>query len=301
MKNWKSVFLGGISGGALLMQQQSEGAVTVYGEATSTGPTINVNVYADIVNDALMSFGVNLSYSPTDLYVLSARKNTNVWYMAASGVQYDYADPDTSVAGQVRILGGRLDGSNPLQGVTGTNVLLGTVSFGRLTHNTPTFSLALAHATDFANFVTTNGNVLDSGSGSATLTAVSPDPNDTKLVGIPDWWQLQYFGSIGTIWWSDDPDGDGFNNLQEYEADTNPTNRASFLGMSGASRSGPNVTVSWHGGVQATQVLQRSFSLGSSTLWVNIFTNLPPTLINASYVDVLGGSQSAYYRVMAHR
>ena len=111
------------------------------------------------------------------------------------------------MAGKVRLLGGKLDGSQPLQGVAGTNVLLGTATFARLPHNTPTFSVGLARATAFASFGSTNSTVLD-GSG-ITFTGVSPDPNDTKLVGIPDAWQSKYFSSVGKIWWSDDPDGDG--------------------------------------------------------------------------------------------
>jgi hypothetical protein len=300
MKIWKCVCAWVLVASALLARPAAA-AVTVYGNATSTGPTIEVDLYANIVNDALLSFGVKLNYSPTDLYVVSASKNTNVWYMAASGIEYNYIDPDASVPGQVVILGGKLDGSHPLAGVAGTNMPLGRVVFGRRSRNSPTFSLAIGRSASFANFVTTNGINLDTLAGGVAFMGVSPDPNDTKLVGIPDSWQLQYFGSIGTIWWSDDSDGDGFNNLQEYEADTNPTNRASFLGMSGASRSGGNVTVSWHGGVQATQVLQRSFSLGSATSWVNIFTNPPPTSVNATYADVIGANQSAYYRITANR
>lgn len=299
MKTWKCVCLGAVGAG-LWLARPAAAAVTVYGEASSTGPTITVNLYANVVNDALLSFGVKLNYSPTDLYVLNASKNTSVWYMSAGGTQYSYVGPDVSVPGQVVILGGKLDGSQPLLGVTGPNVLLGTVTFGRLTHNYPTFSVGLGRPTSFANFVTTNGTTLDSGTGSVAFTGVSPGTNDTKLVGIPDAWQLRYFGSVGTIWWADDPDGDGFNNLEEYQADTNPTNRASFLGMSGASRTGGNVTVNWHGGVLATQVLQRSFSLSPAGVWVDIFTNPPPTSVNANYVDVIGANQSAYYRVTAH-
>src|SRR5665213_1568920 len=39
--------------------------------------------------------------------------------------------------------------------------------------------------------------------------------------GLPDWWQLQYFGHLGVDPYGD-PDGDGWNNLQEYQNGTNP-------------------------------------------------------------------------------
>lgn len=300
MNLWKCVWVWTFAA-SVLLARPAAAAITVSGTASSTGPTIEVDLAATITNTALMSFGVQLNYSPTDLYVLSASQDTNVWFLAANGIQYRYPDPDTSVPGQVVILGGKLDGSNPLQGVAGTKRPLGSVVFGRLSHNLPTFSLALGHASAFANFVTTNGVTLDNLAGGVTFTGVTADPEDTKLVGIPDAWQLQYFGAVGVIWWSDDPDGDGFNNLLEYQADTIPTNSASFLGLSGASRAGANVTISWHGGVQATQVLQRRFSLSPAEDWVNIFTNSPPTSISANYADVLGTNQSAFYRVTAHR
>jgi hypothetical protein len=50
---------------------------------------------------------------------------------------------------------------------------------------------------------------------------------------LPDWWEYQYSGSIATLTGFGDNDGDDFSNYQEYIADTNPTNPASFFEMSG--------------------------------------------------------------------
>jgi hypothetical protein len=44
---------------------------------------------------------------------------------------------------------------------------------------------------------------------------------DARLRGMPDWWQLEHFGVLGTDPYAD-ADGDGWNNLQEYENGTNP-------------------------------------------------------------------------------
>ncbi|HTS18574.1 MAG TPA: LamG-like jellyroll fold domain-containing protein [Verrucomicrobiae bacterium] len=51
----------------------------------------------------------------------------------------------------------------------------------------------------------------------------------TLCDGIPDWWRAQYFGGDGTMTNSQscalcDPDGDGVDNLQEFENGTDPTN-----------------------------------------------------------------------------
>ncbi len=43
--------------------------------------------------------------------------------------------------------------------------------------------------------------------------------------GLPDWWELQYFGNLSQVA-SGDPDGDGVTNLQEYQQGRNPTKSA---------------------------------------------------------------------------
>lgn len=44
---------------------------------------------------------------------------------------------------------------------------------------------------------------------------------DTDGQGLPDWWQLQYFGTLGNDPYAD-PDADGWNNLQEFQNGTAP-------------------------------------------------------------------------------
>jgi len=48
--------------------------------------------------------------------------------------------------------------------------------------------------------------------------------DDRNTNGLPDSWELQYFGSLNAPnnGPNDDPDGDGFTNLQEYRAGMNP-------------------------------------------------------------------------------
>lgn len=47
------------------------------------------------------------------------------------------------------------------------------------------------------------------------------DP-DVDSDGLPDWWEVLYFGSFQAQSGTADPDGDGFTNAQEYAAGTNP-------------------------------------------------------------------------------
>ena len=51
-------------------------------------------------------------------------------------------------------------------------------------------------------------------------------PNDTDADGLPDVWENTYFSSLA-YGPADDPDHDGFTNLQEFQAGTNPNNAAS--------------------------------------------------------------------------
>jgi len=65
-------------------------------------------------------------------------------------------------------------------------------------------------------------------------TAAQPNttnPLDTNGDGLPDVWQIQYFGSISSpnARPDADPDHDGFNNLQEYLAGIDPTYPSSYL------------------------------------------------------------------------
>ncbi len=47
--------------------------------------------------------------------------------------------------------------------------------------------------------------------------------NDSDADGLPDSWESSYFNSLSQGA-TNDPDGDAFNNLQEYQAGSNPTN-----------------------------------------------------------------------------
>jgi uncharacterized protein (TIGR02597 family) len=46
---------------------------------------------------------------------------------------------------------------------------------------------------------------------------------DTDSDGLPDWWEMDVLGSL-TATGSDDPDGDGLTNVQEYEGSSDPQN-----------------------------------------------------------------------------
>jgi Divergent InlB B-repeat domain len=96
-------------------------------------------------------------------------------------------------------------------------------------------SSAIADATSdsllLANVSATNEGsysvVLANSSGSVTSSVVQLYI-DSRGVGMPDSWQLAYFGNL-TQNPLGDYDGDGVSNLQEFLDGTNPTNAASAL------------------------------------------------------------------------
>jgi hypothetical protein len=196
-------------------------SVRVYGQAHSGGPTITVQVFADIAGTPLVSCGVRLLYDPAVLKFSSAVKNEEAWFFADAKGRLAYADPEMLSPGEVLVLGAKLDLQSPLAGVAGDHVLIGSFEFVRLSPLLPRFGLAIGRASSFANFVTVDGIILDHQPGLLVFGEVTPDPADMDLDGLSDKWEMEYFGDTGS-YYNDDPDKDGYNNLTEQSKGTNP-------------------------------------------------------------------------------
>ena len=119
---------------------------------------------------------------------------------------------------------------------------------------------------------------------------------DTDGNGLPDWWELQYFGHLTGTDPNADPDHDGMNNLAEWIAGTNPTNAASVLRASVVSNSPSGVVVSWSSVAGKNYWLARSTNLltGFSTISTNIAATAPTNFLTDT--AVLPGT-SRFYRV----
>jgi glycosidase len=124
--------------------------------------------------------------------------------------------------------------------------------------------------------------------------------------GIPDWWRLAYFGhALGLASdhsrGSDDADGDGVSNLNEFLAGTDPLNPASVFKVTEVAVIGGDVLVSCSTVTNRTYQLQRRDSLDATSSW----TNIAQPVIGTGGVLVLTDSGSPadaekYYRVQAH-
>jgi hypothetical protein len=121
---------------------------------------------------------------------------------------------------------------------------------------------------------------------------------DSDLNGLPDWWELQYFGQLTGTDPNADPDHDGMSNLAEWIAGTNPTNAASCLRLTAVSVTNFNtVHLSWPSVAGKTYLLQRATSLlaGFDTV---VATNIAATAPTNTMTDAAVTTGGAYfYRV----
>lgn len=121
---------------------------------------------------------------------------------------------------------------------------------------------------------------------------------DTDANGLPDWWELQYFGHLTGSDPTADPDRDGMNNLAEWIAGTNPTNAASSLRLTLASATNANnVVVSWSSVAGKNYWLARSTNLatGFNTLVATNIAATAPTNILTDTAILPGNTR--FYRV----
>jgi subtilisin family serine protease len=121
---------------------------------------------------------------------------------------------------------------------------------------------------------------------------------DTDGNGLPDWWELEYFGHLTGTDPNADPDHDGMSNLAEWIAGTNPTNAASCLRASVVSVTNVSgVVVGWSSVTGKLYWLARSTNLetGFSTVGA---TNIAATAPTNIFTDTtaLPGNPS-FYRV----
>jgi alpha-amylase len=98
---------------------------------------------------------------------------------------------------------------------------------------------------------------------------------DSDGDGIPDWWMLGYFNhptgqSNDNSLASDDADGSGFSNLQDYLAGTDPLDPSTAFRITNISIVGSDVQVTWTTEPNKTNQLQSSGAPGTNGTWSNV-------------------------------
>jgi len=120
---------------------------------------------------------------------------------------------------------------------------------------------------------------------------------DTDGNGLPDWWELAYFGHLTGTDPNADPDHDGMSNLAEWVAGTNPTNAASCLRLTVLSTGSSNsVVLGWSSVAGKSYWLERSTNLltGFNTVATNIVATAPT---NTQTDTAIPPASTRFYRV----
>ena len=121
---------------------------------------------------------------------------------------------------------------------------------------------------------------------------------------MPNWFEQAYgLNPFNASDASNDLDGDGFSNLQEYLAGTDPTNSASAFRITNVVATGDDVFITWMTGVGTTNALQRTAGTGDGGYDTNGFaaifsvTNAISTPTNYLDLGAATNIPARYYRV----
>ena len=176
--------------------------------------------------------------------------------------------------------------------------LTGDVTLGTLTIQVPSNATSTAAYAIHFDHASASPNGLASfpkqtQTGLITLSDRSTPGND----GIPDSWRLRYFGTVNNVLSQAgaDADGDGANNLQEFQAGTDPNDANSVLRLKSNAGQPQECVVHWPSVAGKQYVIERAVSL-YSPVWMPISTN-SGTGSDLEFRDASGGMDARFYRV----
>ena len=122
---------------------------------------------------------------------------------------------------------------------------------------------------------------------------------DLDADGMHDFWETQYFGNTNVVSDpDDDEDEDGFTNIEEYIAGTNPNVIDSPMASSGTSVVGEDIELNWESVPYRTYSIQRKPDLTGAAAWSNVVTEIPATPpVNTELVTPMPSATSEFYRI----
>lgn len=296
---------------ALFGINHSASVINRIGQATSDGLFFSVSGDGGMTSTSatVRDYAVYRGGGSNAIPVLLLPTNTTFGPAPLLGAQFDNANSGLA----------NLFPSKPVQGYPSTPA--GSAGFGwvsaevRQENNLLTWLLNDAIVAQYTNSSAfTNGNILlgycdhFDGTGSSSnfvifdnvrVEAINAD-SDTN--GLPDLWEVQFFGRLG-VESTADADGDNSTNLREYLAGTNPTNAASAFRMLSVVQTNNDILLSWSTvGGRSYKVQSVSNSDGSVT---PEFLDISPTITmtgtnegTANYLhSITATNRGTYYRV----
>lgn len=181
----------------------SSAAVTYFMDCAYTDSDLVCHVYVNTGGGSLISGGVQLSYSTSELSNPVAAKNEEDWFFGDGTTNHAYMDPEIdTINGKIVFIVGKLNESAPTEGVASARALIGKVSFTRLTTNDPWggttnpaapvsffgIDLALGRTGDYENFVSAAGALLDGSAIKGSIKAAERgDANANGVINATDY------------------------------------------------------------------------------------------------------------------
>ena len=165
--------------------------------------------------------------------------------------------------------------------------------------------------------VTTNSVTHTYAAGTNDVTLVVSGSDGVSTNTKPDYitvlsafesWQEQYFGSSSNPAAAPtaDPDGDGCDNLCEFQAGTDPTNGTSYLHITAVAVQGVDVLVTWVTSLGRTNVVQATAGAPDESFSDNFSDISSPIILppgsgptTTNYLDAGGATNTPanYYRI----
>ncbi|MCX6874110.1 MAG: hypothetical protein NTW21_09925 [Verrucomicrobia bacterium] len=294
-----TVFFGGSLALALIGSAVAAAppAISVYGKAFYNSSTLLLNVFADSTVE-LRSFGIQVGYDSSRVQLASVASDDTLWFLSARPGLRSVYTPSQLMQSAVRIVGARFQGDQTQKGVTGTQLLLASLTFQRLTGDLPDFQLALAGPVNYTSFVTIEGANVDrsvDGLGKLVLS-FEVLSEDSDQDGIPDQVEFAWFGNLTRANATTDSDGDGVTDLDEWIAGTNAADPTSLTRLVLTLQPDGTRYFSWDG--RPGRVYDLLWS-GDLTNFVPIAEGLTPESPN-SFLDTVNGDQG-FYRLRMHK
>jgi T5SS/PEP-CTERM-associated repeat protein len=248
---------------------------------TGGGRVFNVNGFigyanSSISNTVLVSGSGSIWYNRGNLFVgySGSTNRLDIGVGSSTIASNTYVGYNvSSTANQINITGGSLFVTNAAHNAV-LDMRCGTL----------TFSSGLLQA-DILTVTNPCGRFIQTG-GTLSITTTNLDPNLSAVGdGIPNGWKQQYgLDPFDPNLSGKDNDGDGMNNLQEYQAVTDPTNSVSYFHVTSVNWEGDDVRVTWMTGPSRTNALYRGDSVTNITTEIFAVTNTTGTVTN--YLDV---------------